>query len=166
MPRWKCSRCRPPAEPLPQQVLLGLLGGREVVFCQHAHRLPVELLRIGGIQIAGAQSGFHMAHRDAQVKAGQRRRTLSTSSLLYAPNSELCRSESTTIRLGLRSAPQTPAVQGRFSVVYWYWKQPAAAGTFLKSIHANFTAFFYSCCMIFWIRSLLLRKVSVLWLRS
>ena len=71
-----------------------------------------------------------------------------------------------TIRLGLRSALQTPAVQGRFSVVYWYWKQPAAAGTFLKSIHANFTAFFYSCCMIFWSRSLLLRKVSVLWLRS
>ena len=39
----------------------------------------------------------------------------------------MCRSESTTIRLGLRSALQTPAVQGRFSVVYWYWKQPAAA---------------------------------------
>ena len=114
MPCWKCSRCR----------------------------LPVELLRIGGIQIVGAQSGFHMAHRDAQVKAGQRRRTLSTSSLLYAPNSELCRSESTTIRLGLRSAPQTPAVQGRFSVVYWYWKQPAAAGTFFEKHSRKLHSFF------------------------
>ncbi len=142
MPRWKCSRGRPPAEPLPQQVLLGLLGGREVVFCQHAHRLPVELLRIGGIQIVGAQSGFHMAHRDAQVKAGQCCRTLSTSSLLYAPNSELCRSESTTIRLGLRSALQTPAVQGRFSVVYWYWKQPAAAGTFFEKHSRKLHSFF------------------------
>ena len=114
MPRWKCSRCR----------------------------LPVELLRIGGIQIVGAQSGFHMAHRDAQVKAGQCCRTLSTSSLLYAPNSELCRSESTTIRLGLRSAPQTPAVQGRFSVVYWYWKQPAAAGTFFEKHSRKLHSFF------------------------
>ena len=83
-----------------------------------------------------------MAHRDAQVKAGQRRRTLSTSSLLYAPNSELCRSESTTIRLGLRSAPQTPAVQGRFSVVYWYWKQPAAAGTFFEKHSRKLHSFF------------------------
>ena len=83
-----------------------------------------------------------MAHRDAQIKAGQRRRTLSTSSLLYAPNSELCRSESTTIRLGLRSAPQTLAVQGRFSVVYWYWKQPAAAGTFFEKHSRKLHSFF------------------------
>ena len=83
-----------------------------------------------------------MAHRDAQVKTGQRRRTLSTSSLLYAPNSELCRSESTTIRLGLRSALQTPAVQGRFSVVYWYWKQPAAAGTFFEKHSRKLHSFF------------------------
>ena len=83
-----------------------------------------------------------MAHRDAQVKAGQCCRTLSTSSLLYAPNSELCRSESTTIRLGLRSALQTPAVQGRFSVVYWYWKQPAAAGTFFEKHSRKLHSFF------------------------
>ena len=84
-----------------------------------------------------------MAHRDAQIKAGQRRRTLSTSSLLYAPNSELCRSESTTIRLGLRSAPQTLAVQGRFSVVYWYWKQPAAAGTFFVKAFTQTSQLFF-----------------------
>ena len=72
------------------------------------------------------------------------------SSLLYAPNSELCRSESTTIRLGLRSAPQTLAVQGRFSVVYWYWKQPAAAGTFFekhsRKLH-SFFLFLLSICL-------------------
>ena len=84
-----------------------------------------------------------MAHRDAQVKAGQRRRTLSTSSLLYAPNSELCRSESTTIRLGLRSAPQTPAVQGPFFCGILVLEAARRCGLlFLKSIHANFTVFF------------------------
>ena len=54
----------------------------------------------------------------------------------------MCRSENTTIRLGLRSAPQTPAVQGRFSVVYWYWKQPAAAGTFFEKHSRKLHSFF------------------------
>ena len=43
---------------------------------------------------------------------------------------------------GLRSALQTPAVQGRFSVVYWYWKQPAAAGTFFEKHSRKLHSFF------------------------
>lgn len=108
-----------------------------------------------------------MAHRDAQVKKGQRRRTLSTSSLLYAPNSELCRSESTTSRMGLRSALQTPAVQGRFSVVYWYWKQPAAAGTFFekhsRKLHSFFLFLLYDMIEM---KSIFEEGDCVLWLRS
>ena len=53
--------------PLGEKIFLCLLRGGEVIAADDRHRLPVEFLGIGSVDIPRAQSGLHMAHRDAQV---------------------------------------------------------------------------------------------------
>ena len=55
------------------QVLSRHLRGSKVVSADDAHRLPVELFRIGAVDIIGAQPRLHMSHRDLEVEARERR---------------------------------------------------------------------------------------------
>ena len=58
---------------LRQQVIARRRGGRKMQIGEHAGQLPVHLLRVGGVFIAGAQPGFHVSEGNARVKRGQRR---------------------------------------------------------------------------------------------
>ena len=52
----------------PKQMLFRHLRRREMPLGQQAYALAVEFLREGGIQIPGAQSRFHVAHRNLLIK--------------------------------------------------------------------------------------------------
>ena len=54
-----------------QQILLGKFRGSKIVLADDTHSLPVEFLRIGAVNVVSPQTGFHMAHRNLQVEAGQ-----------------------------------------------------------------------------------------------
>lgn len=51
--------------PFAQQIKACAFGGRKVQFGQTGGEVAVHLFGPGGVDIAGAQSGFHMAHRNA-----------------------------------------------------------------------------------------------------
>lgn len=57
---------------LAEQVLLARLRGGEVVLAHDVHRLTVELLRPGAVDVVRAQAGLDMPHGDLQVEAGER----------------------------------------------------------------------------------------------
>ena len=58
----------------PDQVVPAQGRGSKVPVRQDGYARAVKLLRIGRKQIIGSQAGFHMAHRNLQIKAGQCRR--------------------------------------------------------------------------------------------
>ena len=58
--------------PLGEKIFLCLLRGRKVVAADDGHRLPVEFLGIGAVDIPRAQPGLHMPHRDAQIIGRER----------------------------------------------------------------------------------------------
>ena len=57
--------------PLGKQMLLGRLGGGEMVFCHNSDKAAVHFLREWAVEIVGTQPRLHMPHRDLQIEAGQ-----------------------------------------------------------------------------------------------
>ena len=56
-----------------EEVLPAQLRGRKVKPGDEIHRLAVELLREGGIQVVGPQPCFHVSHGNLKIEARQRR---------------------------------------------------------------------------------------------
>ena len=59
---------------LVEEVPPGGLRRSEVPTADHVHRLAVELLRPGAVQVAGAQAGLNVTYGDLQVERRERRR--------------------------------------------------------------------------------------------
>ena len=54
-----------------QKVVAGCFGGGKIILGDNTHSQPVKFLRIGGIDVVGTKPGFHMAHRNLQIEAGE-----------------------------------------------------------------------------------------------